>query len=90
MRAPHELWWVDIVALGRAKHYYGASGGGKFSSEKAARQRKADLLFRYPDAQVEVYRSQPIEWTRVDTRTPKEIERDTMISQTLKVVKALS
>jgi hypothetical protein len=70
MGRPKQMWFVE-VKIGDAKPvnnvYYGShhQRGGKFSSLKAALDRRKSVLSRWPDAEVKVFGSGLIHWTEI-------------------------
>ncbi len=72
MRAPKQLWFVEVSIAGTLtangnRYMYGGPSrlGGKFSSLKAAQNRKKDVLHHWPDATVKVYGTGLLTWTEI-------------------------
>lgn len=63
MRAPKQLFWVEILPGGKPLKFR-QLGGGKFSSLRAAQSRASDLNFT--GVKTQIYETQEIKWFPVD------------------------
>lgn len=67
MAKPKQLWWVEFKANGTQRTRYRHYGpkGGKFSSLQAAKNRRDAIRREWPDAEIKLYGTGPINWTEV-------------------------
>lgn len=63
MRAPKQLFWVEILPGGKPLKFR-QPGGGKFSSLKAAQARAESLA--WGGVLTQIYETQEIKWVAVD------------------------
>lgn len=64
MRAPKKLFWVEILPGGKPLAY-NKTGGGKFSSLRAAQNRATSLNRR--GILTKIYTTEEIKWVEVPT-----------------------